>query len=303
MISDLYYSFYLTDEKSKLSKIYKFNPSSFTQEIQKHFYILYQKDISKLINDDISFHFEQADIDNVFNEFALFFYESDNKKYLKSRNIPQDLIDKYKLGSTHIFFNENKWDTFISSIYKKYNKNIIKLVAIYHKNLFLTNLKYYNDANCSTIPCFDKNNICKGIVYRVEGYTDKYKELRNIYKFHVSHAPSYMFNQHIIDEYDTIILVEGVFDALSLVKIGYPNVVSVSHLKLSEYQFNLIKGKNIIMIYDNDLGGLNGLEYFYEKYHHRCKSVKYYQTPEKDIDTMINLNIDSAKNYLNAILS
>lgn len=303
MISDLIYSFFLTNHKEKLKEIYELNTQTFIIEVQKQFNISYQNDISKLINNDISFCFLQEDIDQIFEEYALFFYKSSNKTFLLDRGIPISLIDKYKLGSTHIIEDEQQLDLFLFNLKSKYNTKLVDVINAYHKDIFLTNYKYYNDIHCSTIPSFDENGKCKGIVYRVEKYTPKHINFRNLHKFHISHAVSYMFNQSVINKYDTLILVEGVFDALALIKLGYENVISVSNLRLSEYHVTLLRGKNIIILYDNDMGGLTGLEYFYEHYHNLFNSVKYYQTLIKDIDTFIQTDPKQAKNYINAIIS
>jgi DNA primase len=69
-----------------------------------------------------------------------------------------------------------------------------------------------------------------------------------------------MFNSQAILEYDELILVEAVTDAINLINAGYKNTISVSMTRLSDKHLELLKGKKLKVIFDKDYGGLQGLK-------------------------------------------
>lgn len=64
-----------------------------------------------------------------------------------------------------------------------------------------------------------------------------------------------LFNWNKAKMYDTIYLVEGTMDALSLISSGIPNVVATMGTAFSDYQKNMLKGKTIVYCFDDDEAG------------------------------------------------
>jgi len=301
---DLLYSLYIVGDHESLKRLITLPIS---KEIQKNcFSIEFLKELEYLLSIKLDSQFNQEEIDLIFTDIALFFHRTGDYTFLLNRGITQQTIDRFKLGSTKQFeTNSYELEEFIFNLKQKYIKDLIEYAFLdYHLFMFETNLRLYKDPYCVTIPTFDNNGICRGIVYRTEKYYPRTDSIRNLYKFYNSHAPSYIFNLEAVYEYDTLLLVEGVFDALSIYQLGFENVISVSHTKLSKYHIELLKDKNIIMLTDNDMGGLSGLEYFYEHYHNSVKSIKYYQLKlDKDIDLFIRNKPEKAREYLTKLLS
>lgn len=265
------------------------NRKEFIQQVQFHFVTEYQKDLFERTNLlDFVTLYNQEEIDKIFTEFAIFFYKNGITDYFLNRGITKEQIDKYKLGSTHILYNVEVTKPFVESLRVKYNNELVDKILYFH--LKCTNsIKSLHDSEAfMTIPDFDKDGICKGIVYRTE-YFEKISGIRNFHKFFVSHAPLYWFNSQAIEKYDTLIVVEGVFDALALLKLGVKNVISPSSTRISQYEYNLINDKNIHIIFDKDQGGLFGLELFMTQYD---KEDRIYSTTydlledERDFDEM-----------------
>lgn len=299
--TDTIYSFYLQNKWEEINELYNSLKTDFFTQLNFHFSEEYKSEIYKSINKEY-IQKDQLEINNIFNEFAILFHNNIVPDYLINRNISIDQINQYQLGSTHCLENPKIIDGFIYFLLSKYNKKLVKLILDYHVDIFSNNLQLYGNQHCSTIPAYDLNNNCIGIVYRTEQYKPKDKTFRNLYKFYVSHAPTYLFNLNNACKYDTIFVVEGVFDALSIIKLGFNNVVSSSHNRLSKYHFDLIKDKKIIVLFDNDWGGLGGLEYIYEHYHNN--NIKYYNSFKyKDIDELCKIEPEVAKNYLSTLLN
>lgn len=109
-----------------------------------------------------------------------------------------------------------------------------------------------------TIPVFWGNGKLGGVVGR---YIDplRPKNMRyKLYEFKKSQLVYPLDKLKVKD--DTIIIVEGIFDAMMLHKWGITNAVSILGNELSDAQAKIIKNKcsKVILLYDNDLGGLQG---------------------------------------------
>jgi DNA primase len=63
----------------------------------------------------------------------------------------------------------------------------------------------------------------------------------------------WLFNWDTAEKYNSVIVVEGVFDALGVDRAGYKNVVASFTKRVSEVQAALLSGfKKVIIMYDND---------------------------------------------------
>ena len=238
----------------------------FIRQTQYHFVEEYQKELftsTNLINEVKIPNQEEVDI--IFTEFAKYFHKHGQKDYFLNRGITEEEIITYKLGSTHIIYDYETTVPFIESLKEKYNKELVEQIIFFHLRAHNAIKSLHDSEAFVTIPDFDINGICRGIVYRAEKFV-KTENLRNMHKFFVSHAPLFWFNSKVIDKYDTLIVVEGVFDALALLRIGIKNVISPSATRISKYEYEKIKDKKLHLVYDRDAGGVFGLELFFNEY-------------------------------------
>jgi len=299
IINDLFYSLNvdpLNTNNKILHELYSNDPKMFNDYINNFWSLEYNKDISNKLNVEYKLpNYTQHLINNIFKEFSLLFHNNVDNTFFINRSITEQQINDYKLGSTHILENKNIVVEFRNKLYTKYqNEILINKIFKYHNDILQQNLKLFSDPHCSTIPSYDINGNCKGIVYRSNSFK-KYNSLRNISKFFISHAPTYLFNYETIDKYNDLILVEGVFDVMALNRLGIKNVISASYTRISKYHYDILKNKNLFIIYDGDLGGLYGSKFIYETYKFNNISVNLIA---EDIDEQVNNDPDFVINFL-----
>ena len=69
------------------------------------------------------------------------------------------------------------------------------------------------------------------------------------------HKGKILWNYDVAKRYDTIYVVEGFMDALSLITAGIPNVVALMSCEMTDEQYRLLYGKDLILGLDNDVAG------------------------------------------------
>jgi len=258
------------------------------ESVDRIFSIQYRQDICNELGVNRTTRNTQKPINQIFKTFAETFHSHINPEYLLSRNITEEQIIKYKLGSTHCLKDETIVNELFVELKKRFDETLVKDIFNYHLHISLLNDELYENPYMSTIPSFNYNNECEGIVYRTENYK-KLNSLRNLSKFYCSHAPTYIFNHETINRYDELIIVEGVFDVLALERIGILNAITVSYNRLSKYHYNLLKDKKLKLIFDPDVGGLAGLQFIKETYN--FKDIEYHLTPDNmDVDELVTEN-------------
>jgi DNA primase len=106
-----------------------------------------------------------------------------------------------------------------------------------------------------TIPVFWGDGELAGIIGR---YIDPARPKNQRYKIYEFPKGSLLFPLDKVKVVnDTIILVEGQFDAMKVRNWGYPNVLATFTNSVSRQQAEMLKGmcKKIITLFDNDEGG------------------------------------------------
>jgi DNA primase len=292
-LSDLFYSLSLdlhTTGEQMLQKLYQEDPENFLYYLEQHYVVVYQEEVLKKLGVTHPL-FNQEQIDSLFKQFAIFFHKNANTDYFKFRGITENQIEKFQLGSTHCLSDSFLLTSFLKSIKNDYPEELIISVLDYHLNMKEINTNLFNSPHFTTYPSFDNLENCKGICYRTEHY-EKLLSFRNLHKFFVSHAPSFIFNYKTITQYDELYVVEGVFDVLALDRIGINNVISPSYTKISKYQYEVIKDKKLNLAYDLDKGGLYGLKQFKDAYPKANATFNLLPT-EKDFDEMKEKQIKS----------
>lgn len=289
-LSDLIYNFYLNDTSDKFIKsLYEKDTSKFMYYLGHNFYLPYQKQILDRINVTQTPSYTQNDIDEIFKDYSLLFHKHVNKEYLYKRNITDEQISEFKIGSNHIIKDSIIMKSFHVDMLSKHNPEIYVKITDYFNNCMKSTKDLYNNDYFSTFPSFDSDNNCYGIIMRSQGYVESDTKIgRNVSKYFDTHAPSYIFDMKTFNKYDELILVEGVFDVLTMKRFGYDNVITTSGIKLSEYHWEQLKNKKLHIIYDGDIGGFNALRSIKERYN--PKNVTYNILPNNydDIDDFGN---------------
>lgn len=89
-----------------------------------------------------------------------------------------------------------------------------------------------------------------------------------------------LYNWDEAKNFSTIIVVEGVFDALSFKEMGCPNVVSLLGCELSDQHKDLLQNKNLILVLDNDDPGNAGTIKIIQQLRERIFNLKVGILPE-----------------------
>lgn len=171
--------------------------------------------------------------------------------YWKSRGL-DTLIDKYLLGYCPTVFRD-KTNTVLTfkEILKKQFPNIseatLETYGLYD---------YYGQCVFSERYMFAIRN-SKGDVVAFSGRTAtndpaKYKNSKETKYFQ---KKKILYNLDKAKGYPNVYVVEGQADALSLVAAGIPNVVASLGTAFTTEHIELLKGKNIILAFDNDDAG------------------------------------------------
>lgn len=106
-------------------------------------------------------------------------------------------------------------------------------------------------------PMFDRYGFVTAFAGRsLKEAESKYINGKDCEYFHKSEL---LYNYHIAKNYDSIIVVEGYMDALSLITAGYNNTVAIMGVSLTSQQMELLKNKEIILSLDNDSPGLKSM--------------------------------------------
>ena len=99
----------------------------------------------------------------------------------------------------------------------------------------------------------------------------------------------YENKKHILEQ-NSVYVVEGQFDAIKAMEIGFRNVVAIGNNNMTSYQFSVISRytNNIFMLLDNDEAGEKGRKRALDKFG-QLANIRNFYIPEgfKDIDEYI----------------
>ena len=125
---------------------------------------------------------------------------------------------------------------------------------------------YDDDNKTVTIPVFNEENKLVGVIGRYISSKRKKNERYKIYD-HFERS-RYLYPENFLKvKNDTIILVEGQFDAMYMHKIGYENTLALMTDSISRKQIEFLEShcSKIIYIGDNDNRGRESRQKTYEK--------------------------------------
>lgn len=99
----------------------------------------------------------------------------------------------------------------------------------------------------------------------------------------------YENKRHIIDQ-NSVYVVEGQFDAIKAMEIGFRNIIAIGNNNMTSYQFSVISRytNNIFLLLDNDEAGEKGRKRAVDKFG-QLANIRNFYIPEgfKDIDEYI----------------
>lgn len=199
--------------------------------------------------------------------------------FLENRGIDKEDIKRLKIGDLSKFYSDEFID-YVKIIKDNYNKETLQLVFDSLDKICKMNQQMYGNFNYVIIPSFDKNMNNVGTCFRSISFL-KNGNWKNLYKFHFFNAPRFLYGEDKLDEYKSFFVFEGVFDVIHCKKNGIDNCLGLGNNTLSKYQYQKIKDKKLHFIFDNDMGGNNGLQII-EKMNLQGSLLPGY----KDIDEM-----------------
>jgi DNA primase catalytic core len=133
--------------------------------------------------------------------------------------------------------------------------------------------------------------VCRSLLSDEERKTKKIVKYKNTKDLKKGHLVFGLFEnkQHIIKQ-NSVYVVEGQFDAIKAMEIGFRNIVAIGNNNMTSYQFSVISRytNNIFMLLDNDEAGEKGRKRTLDKFG-QMANIRNFYIPEsyKDIDEYI----------------
>ena len=228
---------------------------------------------------------EASDIFNYYLNIYLDERNNDITNFVLKRNLSKELIDKFKLGYAPSFNSE---DNYIDILEKKENEKAT-----------LINASILNDAgshpfyvNRLIFPIIDEdNNVVAFSGRKIDDQDDKLPKYLNSKESLVFKKSSIIYNYNNARKFDSIIIVEGFMDVISLAKIGYDNAVALMGLYISKNLVDKLKNhKEILLCLDNDQAGLNATMKLISIFlKNNINAYVIVNEETKDVDEIINL--------------
>ena len=303
ILNDLIYFTYIgVDERELIRIMYRTDKRVFMSHLVQLFDIEFRNRILTEVGEPLiqNVSEEQKEIDLIFTEIAEYLHKNiseEGKAYWLSRGVTEEQIKEFKLGDNGVWMAkpEEMLPYFHLHLAKHYKVEYVQ--QAYHSmcDQLRTAERLYGSGLATCCPTYDTNGLCKGIVFRILNYKkNNNKMYKNMYKFYNPFSLSYLFPFSNVEKYDELIMVEGVFDALALMRAGYPNVISPSMVRLSPYHIETLRNKKLHILFDCDRGGLEGLKFIKDKFENETNlaTLELCPTP-KDFDEMTTTEIDT----------
>lgn len=185
-----------------------------------------------------------------------------SREFLHSKGITDNQIDRYHIGDSMIL--ESHFDEVFHNLSHKHNDETLELVQNCLTQYRAAIVDRYQNPVFISYPSYTGTTFT-GAVFRTLGFEKREGQLRNMFKFYSPYNYSYLFNEGALEEYDEINVVEGVSDALTLIRLGYPNTISPSMVRLSPKHIHKLANKQLNILFDQDMGGYAGAKYIMER--------------------------------------
>ena len=191
---------------------------------------------------------------------ARYFYyqiKSENGKvalnYLQKRGISEEILKKFGLGYSNIFRND-----LYRYLSNKFDDNVLSLSGLFIPEKNNPNEYFDRFWNRVMFPIFDIHNRIIGFGGRVLGdFNPKYLNSPET-KLFDKRRNLYGLNLARLSRKESIIIVEGYMDVISLYQSGITNVVASLGTAFTSEQASLIKRytDNVVISYDSDSAGI-----------------------------------------------
>ncbi len=190
---------------------------------------------------------------------------SEGKEYLISRGITEDQINEYGIGDNlhSVPYLEDVEKLLIGlHVDPELVSRIKSALGMYNREV----VERYGSGHAISFPSFDSSGEFTGVVYRSVHF-QKRNMYRNMYKFYSPYNYSFLFNERALEEHDHVYMVEGVADALALIRLGYVNVISPSMVRITDAHVEKIAHSkcDVSVLFDRDSGGFAGLMHVLSK--------------------------------------
>ena len=146
-----------------------------------------------------------------------------------------------------------------------FENNLFQFVKeyLYTRGLSNEDIKEYRigyDGKRIIFPLLDREKRCVGFCKRVLDQSDEPKYL-NSRTSPIFHKKKYFYGAWKIDnDYDYVIITEGIMDVILALKYGFKNVLSMLGTAFSEEHLSQIKGKKVYLCFDGDSAGKKAID-------------------------------------------
>lgn len=185
------------------------------------------------------------------------------RRYLEGRGVSEEIINRFKLG-----FAPNSWDGLL-----RYLNNTMKVSEATLEEAGLVRRRAESSGvydlfrNRLMVPIMDDQGRVVAFGGRALGADEQVKYLNS------PETPIYVKGQHLygynlakdaIKAKDSVIVVEGYFDAISLHQYGFDNAVATLGTALTEQQAKMLvrytDSKRVYLSFDSDQAGIKAVE-------------------------------------------
>lgn len=219
-----------------VQQVKKYNsPEDAARDICQTFNLSYSED--KKDKDDYQKYVKSFNtLTDMFHDF-LTSEKCPDSEYFQRRGLSKETIDKMKLGYCPKDFHFNP------------KKDLTKVKSVGLSDQY---------GNCPfrdrfIFPIFDKYNNTIGFGARARNNSGpKYLNTPTTQYFT---KKDLLYNYNNAKKYSEVYVVEGYFDALSLIEAGKENVVAIMGTSFTRQHLDLLKSKKIILALDNDEAG------------------------------------------------
>jgi DNA primase len=173
--------------------------------------------------------------------------------YWGHRGIPEEIVKNYQLGYfPKVLTAKGRVINFKQYIYTKFSNLEPDVIDTY--GLFDRNGDFFF-AGRYIIPIRDLRGNVVAFAGRAKDKDEAHKYINTADNF-VFHKHEHLFNIDRALVKGFVYVVEGYFDALSLISSGIPNVVATMGASFSDTHLKLLKNKEVIFAFDNDKVGI-----------------------------------------------
>ena len=311
---DYIYGIFLSGSYNNASAFFKalrrINKETFDKYSKFLFHQEFKEDLYRIVGENYSGRYGQSEIDTMCGVLANFCKQhisEEAKEFFKLRGVSTESLERLSLGSTEAIDDKVVVEELIKSLRDSgVSRYIVEDLFLFFFTVLPTIKSLYPGSHFVTIPSYDQEGNCRGICFRTTRYRKLNSTVKNLYKFHFFNAPSFIFNQQTLERNDSFFCFEGVFDSIVSEQYGIDNTIALGNIRLSKWQYEKVKNKKGYYVFDNDLGGQNGLKQVESVYREDNNLANYKGTLlpfKEDIDELLlNGKEREVKEFLNNLI-